>query len=521
MFPIQEAEQLNPSDIILTEGDESLERLWTTINELFNLPRRYGTPDDVEAFLIHHAEEAGCEYKIDSVGNVLIMLPASTPDLATKPGVLYHANADLVVPELIKPYDQPVDPYVVRSKGKHWAIANETSMAAKDTVATGVLLSLFNRKNQLATSEILHGPIAFLFTFGQDTDLPSIQNIGFEEELQNYHFLVDVGTKTGGEITIGNPATFDSTVTFKPKMTDVQDLKFITITLDNILGGDARENISDRRFNAVRTMAYVLQEVDANLGGEWINLVSIDGGDDPDAIPNKVTATIGLRGSGEIYELLQQIRLGLKDFVKTKGDEKLTIDVEHIRPPVDTAMSHHSTETLLKLIRELPNGVSKSPQIEGLEKSKRDFNSNNIYKIYTDRQNYVQISMRSRVTTSTNQTDVLDTLRSIAQKYNADTELESAKAGWKPDTRAIINLVCQRSFEYGGNTTPPLEYTHADLEVYDLLSAWPWMQAVSVGSTIIGAGKTEMLDIADTNRLYRSLLNISWRVALLEEERKQ
>ena len=53
------------------------QRLWNYFLEISQIPRESGNEDQVRAYLIAFAQQHGFDYHVDSIGNVIIRVPAA------------------------------------------------------------------------------------------------------------------------------------------------------------------------------------------------------------------------------------------------------------------------------------------------------------------------------------------------------------------------------------------------------------------------------------------------------------
>jgi len=137
--------------------------LWKNFDEIRKIPRCSGHEKAAAEYVISVAKAHGYEYKQDSVGNVVIRVPA-VPGYEKTPTIILQGHLDMVCEKNSDlDFDFSKDPIQLRLDGE-WLMAQGTTLGADNGVGVAAALAV------LEDNSIVHGPLELLFTIDEEDE---------------------------------------------------------------------------------------------------------------------------------------------------------------------------------------------------------------------------------------------------------------------------------------------------------------------------------------------------------------
>ena len=288
----------------------------------------------------------------------------------------------------------------------------------------------------------------------------------------------------------------------------------VDISLSGLMGGHSGVVIGEGRLNAAKTMTKVLLELDRRLG-TYSALISLNGGKVRNAIMHEMKATIATnKSASEINDVLGEIREDLLRFSKLDEEQKMEIHAAESENHPDRAMDYANTNTVLKLLSELPDGLLRwTPEIENLPQT-----SSNIGVVKTNSDS-VEIHIMSRSSIDAELQSVRADIARTARSWNATIVQPEPYAGWQPVINSMINNLADETWVRVTGSPLAFVYTHGGLECGVLRARWPHLEAISVGPTIIDPHTdAEAVNVRSVNRQYRFTKELLKNITELGDE---
>lgn len=160
-------------------------------------PRPSKHEEKIIAFLLDFAKERGLEAKTDSVGDILMTVPATKGCENAEP-VILQAHVDMVCEKNsdreINFLTDPIDYYVEDG----WVRARGTTLGVGDGLGVALALAIVDGGLK---GKIEHGPLYCLFTVDEETGLTGAYNV--EADFLPAKRLINLDSEDEGQIFIG------------------------------------------------------------------------------------------------------------------------------------------------------------------------------------------------------------------------------------------------------------------------------------------------------------------------------
>lgn len=466
--------------------------VWKYFEQITQVPRPSKHEEKIIKYLENFASELNLEYKKDSIGNVVIIKPASEK-YKSRPTIAIQAHIDMVCEKNSDvDFDFMNQAINLSLSTEGWVSAQGTTLGADCGIGMAAMLAL------LASDNLELPRIEALFTVDEETGLTGAFELG--EDMLTAKYLINVDSEEEGEIFIGCAGGID-TIASVNYLTEepCSKYEFFRIDVCGLQGGHSGDDINKGRANANKILAQLL-----NTGLQYeLALGHIDGGNLRNAIPRESYAICGVHKKhiDEFLSGVNKLAEDIKDdFQYTEPDMK--ISVTNTQTPL-TIIPHKVTENLLRAVLGVPNGVLEmSYSMPGIVKTSTNLASIKIINNHT-----IVLASSQR---SSNE----------AAKYIAGTSVESVFSlaglevthsegypGWSPNPSSHIVDITTKSYEKLFGAQPKVRAIHAGLECGLFLEKYKKLDMVSFGPTIRDVhSPSEKLEIASVDKFWKLLI---------------
>lgn len=500
MVQVSELKDFNTENIVLTEGNLGLERVWKTFGNLCRIPRPSEKEAKAISFVREFATQRQFQMEEDQAGNILFFVPA-TDGMEKVPGIVFQGHLDMVTDGEPNPAEYGVVPFIFHDdKDQAWVTANNTTLGADNGIGVSLILALTEER-------LPHGPLAFLLTNREEIGLVSAREMSLKHNLQDFKFLINLDSEEEGEATISSAGAADTYITYSGSTVELQNKKLVDIKLDGLMGGHSGIVIGEGKLNAAKVMSKVLSRLREKLGTSTINLVSIESGTARNAIPKAARVTVALDQDRvkEVNDLLQEIRNEILQESKHEEEQQMVLEAKVSSSTATIMYDNESTAYLLNLINDLPDGLIKySEEIKGFPET-----STNIGIVRPAEKGGISIQIMTRSAKMDELEKVREQIRQIATGDKVVVDQPEGYSGWPPVLDSEINRITSESWQIISGHPIELQYTHGGLECGVLMGRFPHLQAISIGPEIRGAHTTEeMVNVGSVKRCYKFLQEI-------------
>ncbi|MGN1216123.1 MAG: aminoacyl-histidine dipeptidase [Candidatus Cryptobacteroides sp.] len=469
---------------------EYTDRILEYFKEITKIPRESGHEERMREYLIRFAHSKGLECRTDAAGNVCIVKEASQGK-ENVPVLVLQGHQDMVCEKAAgSTHDFLTDPisYVIEDG---WMIAKETTLGADDGIGVAAMLMILD-------GNLKTGKIECVFTTSEETGMDGA--FGMEKGFFTGKTLINLDSEDEGQLFIGCAGGVDTTASFtfrdEQQSPDYQVLK---ISVSNGLGGHSGDEINKGRMNAIKVLSTFLS-TEYSYG---LQLISIDGGNKPNAIPRECNAVVAVPD-------IEATRSRFATYAKSVAPEYSGTDpgvrFEAVPAYSDSpAICAEVASACLEALAGCPHGVIEmSRDIEGLVETSTNLAS---VKMPGNGSIIVVTSQRSSVTAS--REEIAARVESCFSSRGASVEHHSEYPGWKPNPDSAILRKCVESYRKLFGTDPQVKAIHAGLECGLFEEKFGGLDMISFGPTLCGVhAPGERLDLASLERFTAHLADV-------------
>ncbi len=452
----------------MSDYDQATQTILHWFSAISQIPRKSGNEEQIRQWLLDWAKEHGCGAKTDTVGNVVIQVPASA-GYEQAPIVVLQGHMDMVC-ERTKDstHDFSKDPIQLVHDGE-WLKAKDTTLGADNGIAIAMALAVVD-------GDFPHPPIELLFTVDEETGLTGAQALepGFIEG----KILLNLDSEDEGVFTVGCAGGRDTELAVPVEVAAIPDgYTFCNVIAGGMSGGHSGVDIHEQRANAIKVLTRglgLLARVSHNL-----RVISVAGGTAHNAIPRDAEAVIALPTSD--VDRARALAPALESILKAEfsaTDPRISFRLEEGQPSA-SGTTPAGTGRLVDFLLAVPDGVfSMSADIDGLVET-----SNNLAEVALEG-GTVKVLTSQRSSSMARLTLLTDTVEAVGRLAGGTAESDVGYPSWKPNMDSPLLAQCIDVFKGLFDREPVIEIIHAGLECGLIGDRYPGMDMISFGPTI-------------------------------------
>ena len=475
-------------------GIENLEPklVWKHFDEIRKIPRCSKHEEKIRDYIVGFAKKQGLKAKVDSVGNVVILKPA-TAGMQKKPTVILQGHMDMVCEKNsdVK-FDFSKDPIQLKITGD-LLTAKGTTLGADNGIGLAISLAILEDK------KVKHGPIEALYTVDEETGLTGA--FAMKPDMLTGKIMLNLDSEDFGVITVGCAGGGDSSIELPVKMQPAKGEETLLVKVSGLRGGHSGVDIHEQRGNAIKILTRLLWKASEKFD---FSVCDMKGGDKHNAIPREAYAKVilGKKDKNGFVTAIKAEEKDIYDEIKPI-DPNLKVDVTST-DAAKNGLDKSSQEILLNLLHGLPHGVH---QMNYDIKTLVNTSTNLATVSFKDKTIVIGMSSRSPMKSALQ--DMRDRIKAIAMLAGAKVTEGTPYPGWKPDLQSKILALSKKIFKDMFKAEPKIEAIHAGLECGIIGEKFPGMDMVSIGPTLKNPhSPEEQLHISTVGKFYRYLLKI-------------
>ena len=458
------------------------------------IPRKSKEEQKISSWLQSWARAKGCEFASDSKGNVVIRVPA-TAGFENLETVIIQGHMDMVCEKTpTSTHNFSKDP-IVPIERDGWLTAPDTTLGADNGIALAMALMLC--ENDFVT----HPPLEMLFTVDEETGLTGAGAL--DPEFVHGRILLNLDSETEGVFTIGCAGGMDAVLRLPVQVERPEKFSsVVSLKVGGLPGGHSGVDIDKYRANAIKLLARGLQKIKNEYS---VQLISFSGGSARNAIPRDAQAV--LRAAPELFGKITETIADLERELRQEHrslEPNLSIHLEKSETKIQNIISDDCTETLIRLLRILPNGVQRmSADIQNLVETSCNLGvielKETIFEIHVS----IRSSFMSRMQ------ELYESIAAGGSLAGAEVTSESFYPSWIPDTESKLLEQCVRTYRDTFDQEPEVEVIHAGLECAVIGNKIQNMSMISFGPTICHAhSPDEKILISSIEKTYHFLAQL-------------
>jgi dipeptidase D len=467
--------------------------VWKHFDEIRKIPRCSKHEEKIRDYIVNFAKKQELQTKVDPVGNVVILKPA-TAGMQKKPIIILQGHMDMVCEKNSNvKFDFSKDPIQLKINGD-LLTANGTTLGADNGIGLAISLAILEDK------KLRHGPIESLYTVDEETGLTGA--FAMKSDMLTGKIMLNLDSEDFGVITVGCAGGGDSEIELPAKMQAAQASgEYIVVKVSGLRGGHSGVDIHEQRGNAIKILTRLLWKASQKFE---FSLFDIKGGDKHNAIPREAYAKLVIEKKNKT-EFICALKIEEKDILDEIKpiDPNLKVDVQSSESS-KMVLDKLSQTKLLDLLHGLPHGVYQmNYDIKTLVNT-----STNLATVSV-KENTIVIGMSSRSSTKSALQDMRDRIKAIASLSGAKVSEGTPYPGWKPDLQSKILALSKKTFKEMFKQEPKIEAIHAGLECGIIGEKFPGMDMISIGPTLKNPhSPEEQLHISTVDKFYKYLLKI-------------
>lgn len=467
--------------------------VWEIFEMICSIPHPSGHEAALAEALAAAAEERGLAVRRDAAGNLRIDR-AAAPGFESAPAVLLQAHLDMV-PQTAPgvEFDFLADPIPPEIRGE-WVVSGAgTTLGSDNGIGVAAAVAL------LFDPAWRGGALAGVFTVSEEVGLNGA--LALSPEMLEGTYLLNLDSEEEGELYLGCAGGARLTLTFDAAFQPVPaGMAGIRCTVGGLAGGHSGCNIADRRGNAIRLLARLLERSPEFLPAAF------DGGTCDNAIPREAAACGAVPADG-----VESFRVRAEEFAREAAGEfdappEFRIEVE-AAPLPERVWRVEFRDRLLGALTGCPDGAVAFDSALGVVRT-----SSNLASVRSEGE---------RLVVATSQRSQIDAERAalsgaIAERFRAagaTAALSHVYPGWepRPDSRLFSTAASLYRELFGRRPEPKV--IHAGLECGILSGINPKLEILSFGPTLENPHSPgERLDIASVGRFWKFLRELISRL---------
>ncbi len=470
-------------------NDLEPKRMFNYFEEISRIPRGSGNEAAIADYICNFAKERGLFCLRDAVNNVFIRKNA-TLGYENVPAVMLQGHTDMVCEKNADTvHDFEKDPLKLEVKDG-WLYAKGTTLGGDDGAAVAAMLAF------LEDDSLPHPTLECLFTSGEETSL--VGACAFDYSVVTARRIINLDTELEGEAICSCAGSADVVLSVETDRTKIP-YRSLKITVKGLAGGHSGADIHLGRASAVRVMGRVLAALyDENP----FRLVSLEGGNKPNAIPRECVARIVTNDVEGVKNALSRMEKEIRASLVPE-DKRFCIRVEKGAAEGDM-ISFKQTSAAINCMTLTHNGVYAFMQdASGFVRTSA---SMGIVRTENDRINF---SIMARSSNDSEMDALLLSYKNLAKAIGAEFCLHGRSSGWdfNPSSALAKDFVRIYKELFGEDSDPKVNPIHAGLECGVIVSALgAECDALSIGPTIVDIHTPdERLDLASCEKFWKLL----------------
>ncbi len=463
-------------------------RVFEYFEEISRIPRGSGNMEKISSYCMDFADKHSLKALRDAANNVIIFKDGTSGFENAEP-IILQGHLDMVCQKTEDcniDFEKDALKLYVEGDFLH---AEGTTLGGDNGIAVAMILSI------LESDDIPHPPIEAVFT--TDEEIGMIGAGKLDASVLKGKRMINIDAEEPDKLTVSCAGGSDFKMTLAAKRETVHGTK-VVISLLGLLGGHSGIEINSGRVNANILAGRVLNYAKSVAD---FKIISIDGGDKGNAIPNLCRIEIVMQdaNTAKIEEYLEAVKA---EIAAREKDFRFLVEVcgEGDYEVLDTA----ATDKLMFMLICAPNGVvSMSAEIENLVETSLNLG---ILKTETDKVTF-HFTLRSNKKSALAALE--EKLSAIAEYVGVDAETFGHYPPWEFNENSKLQGLYIKEFEDAFGYKPEVVAIHAGLECGMFSAAIDGLDCIAIGPMLLDVHTpNERLSISSTQQIYNLLINI-------------
>ena len=466
------------------------QRVFEFFEQLSAIPRGSGNMSAIARFCENFAKEHNFKYIRDDADNVIIY-KNGTAGYENSDPVILQGHLDMVCQ---KTPDCDID---FNSEGLCLYVdgdflkARDTTLGADNGIAVAIILAI------LESDSIAHPPIEAVFTVDEEVGMLGARAL--DKSVLKGTQMINLDSEEDGTVTVSCAGGSDFKVNISLE-TAFKTGVSVTLDIKGLKGGHSGVEINKNRVNANMIAGRVLNQLKSQLD---FDVISINGGDKPNAIPNRCVVQLCVTDTVGFCKLAQSCF----DTVKSEICDREPDFAPTVTAGGNGSFACFSEEIKNKIIYTLlcvPNGITEmSAEIDGLVQT-----SLNLGVLMTDSNGVVlHFALRSNKMSALHFLE--QRLCAFFDVLNLPYQTFGHYPAWEFNENSRLRDVYCSVYRHTFGKNPRVEAIHAGLECGVFAEAIKNFDCIAIGPALYDVHTVnEKLSISSTENLFYLIIKI-------------
>lgn len=456
--------------------------------EICEIPHGSGDMEKISDFCVDFAKKNGLKYVKDNACNVIIYKDASAGYETFEP-IILQGHLDMVCQkEAGLDFDFLADGIKILEQGD-FLTANGTTLGADNGIAVAIVLTI------LEDNTLSHPAIEAVFT--TDEEIGMVGASALDVSLLKSKKMINIDSEEDDTVTVSCAGGLDFTATKKFNLQEKAGTK-LSITIGGLKGGHSGVEIDKHRINANVLMGRVLNSIDADF-----DLISINGGDKGNAIPNYCRALILTNKANDISEQITEIYNQVSvEIAANEGDFRLA--VENLGDKTAAVFEKIAKYEIIYSLLLVPNGIiNMSAEIEGLVETSLNLG---ILKTESD---LVTMHFALRSNKKTALEFLAERLKVFYKRLDFEIKTGGFYPPWEYKANSKLQDLYSETYKELVGENPKVEAIHAGLECAVFSGSIEGLDCISIGPSLYDVHTVkERMSLPSTRKLINVLIKM-------------
>lgn len=462
--------------------------------KLSAIPRGSGNMKGVAQFCEDFAKEHNLKYVRDTFDNVVIY-KNGTVGYENSKAVILQGHLDIVCQKTADcDTDFEKDGIKLYVDGD-FVKAEKTTLGADNGIAVAMVLAILESK------DISHPPIEAVFTV--DEEIGMLGANALDMNLLCGRRMINLDSEEDGTVTVSCAGGSNFAVNI-PSKTVKTNGTCVMVDLKGLKGGHSGVEIDKNRVNANMIAGRFLNSLKKYCDFE---LISIDGGDKSNAIPNRCVLKLCTENSKAFCDNVNNVLNEIKSEISDREDA-FAPEITVGETAEYSAISKEIKEKIIYTLLCVPNGITEmSAEICGLVQTSLNLG----VLITTEKQIRLEFALRSNKMSALRFLE--DRLAAFFGMLKLPYDIYGQYPAWEFNENSVLkDIYCEVYNDIFGKA-PKVEAIHAGLECGVFADALCGIDCIAIGPALYDVHTVnEKLSISSTENLFDLVLRMLERL---------
>ena len=466
------------------------ERVFYYFKQISDVPRGSGNCSGMMRFCRNFAINHNLKYVKDDANNVVIFKDGTAGYENSEP-VILQGHTDMVCQKTEDAETDFINRGIELFIDGDFLKAKGTTLGADNGIAVAMILAI------LESDDIAHPPIEAVFTSDEEIGLIGAGKL--DMSVLSAKKMINLDSEEDDTVTVSCAGGCHLSVQKNVSYTTKAGTK-LTLILKGLNGGHSGIEINNHRVNADTLAGRILNHLKSNCD---FDIISINGGDKDNAIPNKCTIELCSDNADLFIEKATEYLNIIKEEIADR-EGGFCFDFVKGKAGSYNVLTEEIKKDLIFALTCVPNGVLEmSAGIEGLVQTSLNLG---VLKIENDIL-HLNFGLRSNKKSGLNA--LQEKVVAFFDSINWESEANGHYPPWEFKAESQLRELYKTVYTKYFGKAPKVEAIHAGLECGVFADAIDGIDCISIGPALYDVHTiNEKLSISSTEHVFNILLKI-------------